>query len=132
MTIEEIYKKYKDIFILVIESVGEETGNNIYKDVENILEGKSIKQAINEMIEQEVPFPVFISLCIVALLEKIHGREKLEKMEPEESYKLADFIFQNYLKKPTRKFTSTYGLPVINSLDTYFRILKVKNDGTDN
>lgn len=132
MTTEEIYKKYKEIFILVMESVGEETGNSVYKDVENILDNKFIKQAIHEIIEQEVPLPVFISLCIIALLERIHSREVLEKMEPEESYKLADYIFQNYLKKPTRKFTSTYGLPVINSLDTYFRILKVKNNGTDN
>lgn len=127
MTTKEIYQKYKEVFILVMETAGEETGNKVYKDVEKILNKNSFKKVINQAAEQDVPLPVFICICIVTLLGEIHGPDKLSEMDMEESYKLADFMFQNYLKKPTRKFTSTYGLPVINSLDTYFKFTRIKD-----
>ena len=37
MTTKEIYKKYEEVFILVMEAAGEETNNQAYKDVEKIL-----------------------------------------------------------------------------------------------
>lgn len=125
MTTKEIYKKYEEVFILVMEAAGEETNNQAYKDVEKILKDKVFAKSINQAIEDEAPIQVFISLCIVALLKEIHGVDELSDMTEDETYELADYIFQHYLRKPTRKFTSTYGLPVINSLDTYFRFIKV-------
>ena len=108
-----------------MEAAGEETNNQAYKDVEKILKDKVFAKSINQAIEDEAPIQVFISLCIVALLKEIHGVDELSDMTEDETYELADYIFQHYLRKPTRKFTSTYGLPVINSLDTYFRFIKV-------
>ena len=125
MTTKEIYKKYEEVFILVMEAAGEETNNQAYKDVEKILKDKVFAKSINQAIEDEAPIQVFISLCIVALLKEIHGVDELSDMTEDETYELADYIFQHYLRQPTRKFTSTYGLPVINSLDTYFRFIKV-------
>ena len=125
MTTKEIYKKYREVFILVMEAAGEETNNQAYKDVEKILKDKVFAKSINQAIEDEASIQVFISLCIVALLKEIHGVDELSDMTEDETYELADYIFQHYLRKPTRKFTSTYGLPVINSLDTYFRFIKV-------
>ena len=125
MTTKEIYRKYEEVFILVMEAAGEETNNQAYKDVEKILKDKVFAKSINQAIEDEAPIQVFISLCIVALLKEIHGVDELSDMTEDETYELADYIFQHYLRKPTRKFTSTYGLPVINSLDTYFRFIKV-------
>ena len=127
MTTKEIYKKYEEVFILVMEAAGEETNNQAYKDVEKILKDKVFAKSINQAIEDEAPIQVFISLCIVALLKEIHGVDELSDMTEDETYELADYIFQHYLRKPTRKFTSTYGLPVINSLDTYFRFIKVND-----
>ena len=131
MTTREIYQKYEEIFVLVMETAGEETGNKVYKETEKILNESNFKKVIDQAIEQEIPLPVFICMCIITLLEKIHGADKLIEMDIDESYKLADFMFQNYLKKPTRKFTSTYGLPVIDSLDTYFKFTKIKKNGDD-
>ena len=125
MTTKEIYRKYEEVFILVMEAAGEETNNQAYKNVEKILKDKVFAKSINQAIEDEAPIQVFISLCIVALLKEIHGVDELSDMTEDETYELADYIFQHYLRKPTRKFTSTYGLPVINSLDTYFRFIKV-------
>lgn len=125
MTTKEIYRKYEEVFILVMEAAGEETNNQAYKDVERILKDKVFAKSINQAIEDEAPIQVFISLCIVALLKEIHGVDELSDMTEDETYELADYIFQHYLKKPTRKFTSTYGLPVINSLGIYFRFIKV-------
>ena len=127
MTTKEIYRKYEEVFILVMETAGEETNNQAYKDVERILKDKVFAKSINQAIEDEAPIQVFISLCIVALLKEIHGVDELSDMTEDETYELADYIFQHYLRKPTRKFTSTYGLPVINSLDTYFRFIKVND-----
>ena len=125
MTTKEIYRKYEEVFILVMEAAGEETNNQAYKDVERILKDKVFAKSINQAIEDEAPIQVFISLCIVALLKEIHGVVELSDMTEDETYELADYIFQHYLRKPTRKFTSTYGLPVINSLGIYFRFIKV-------
>lgn len=125
MTTKEIYRKYEEVFILVMEAAGEETNNQAYKDVERILKDKVFAKSINQAIEDEAPIQVFISLCIVALLKEIHGVDELSDMTEDETYELADYIFQHYLRKPTRKFTSTYGLPVINSLGIYFRFIKV-------
>lgn len=127
MTTKEIYRKYEEVFILVMEAAGEETNNQAYKDVEKILKDKVFAKSINQAIEDEAPIQVFISLCIVALLKEIHGVDELSDMTEDETYELADYIFQHYLRKPTRKFTSTYGLPVINSLDTYFRFIKMND-----
>lgn len=126
MTTREIYNKYKEIFILVMEAAGEETDNTAYKNVEKILNQHDISRAIDQFIEQEAPFQIFISICIVALLLEIHEVSELTELDPDETYELADYIFQHYLKKPTRKFTSMYGLPVINSLDTYFKVISAK------
>lgn len=40
MTAEELFPEYEKLFKLVIETAGQENGNEIYKNVYNIIEKK--------------------------------------------------------------------------------------------
>lgn len=121
MTAEELFPEYEKLFKLVIETAGQENGNEIYKNVYNIIEKN--KEAINRSIEDDIPFNVFVSLLDFLVIKEVHGVEKLSKMDDEELKGLIDSMFKLYLEKPTRKFTSKYGLPVVYSLNTYLKII---------
>lgn len=125
MTTNEVFNEYKKRFILLMEAAGEETNNDIYRDTEKILDEKKNRDLIQATIDNEYPFPIFVCILIVMLLEKIHGLDKLKDMSPEETYELSNYIFMHYLKKATRKFTTTYGLAPMTELDTMFQVRKI-------
>ena len=118
MTAKELFPEYEKLFILVMESVGQKIGNEVYQRTSEILE--STKEGTRDAIESDIPFGLFICYLIVRILIEIHGVKKLESMDPVEANKLSQFIFDNYLKKPTRAFTAKYGLPVMDNLEYYF------------
>lgn len=121
MTAEELFPEYEKLFKLVIETAGQENGNEIYKNVYNIIDEN--REIINRSIEDDIPFNVFVSLLAFLVIKEVHGIEKLSEMDDENLKGLIDSMFKLYLEKPTRKFTSKYGLPVVYSLNTYLKII---------
>ena len=114
MTCEEIYNKYVGIFKVLIKTAGEETGNTSYKNIDQILNSNDVVKIIKRAIEDEVEFKLFVSILIFQVIRDVHGIEKLEDTDEEEMYKLITSLYQLYLRIPTRKFCTKYGLPVFN------------------
>lgn len=120
-TLQELYEEYKKIFILVIETAGDKTGNRVYKEVENII--KDNERHFQDLIEDDVPFKALIAAMEFMVITKIRSVEELEQLGEEKVKDLVDSMFDLYLKRPTRKFTSTHGLPPVDELSTYITII---------
>ena len=126
MTAKELFPKYVEIFELVIEQAGEDTGNKVYKNISKVILDN--KDKIESSIENDVPFSLFVTVLIMIVLLEVHTPEKLDKMSKEDTKVLMDDLFDRYLKKPTRKFTASYGLPNMNCLEYGALIRLIDND----
>lgn len=124
MTSQELFPKFEEIFILVMETAGQKTGNKIYQSVKNIVDKR--RDRIKEMTEEDVPFNIFVAYLEILIILEVHGVEHVEELNSDECKELLDNMFNLYIKKPLRKFTSTNGLPSINSLDLYFSVFTKK------
>ena len=124
MTVQEILDKYLDLFVLVMETAGEKTDNKYYKDVKRII--KDNKSILDDMIEKTpvIPFELVVVMCIAFLVEEIHGTERLIESDYDELDNYINSMWDLYLKKPTRHFTSKYGLEPIDKLTVHYRIRK--------
>lgn len=127
MIAKELFEKYNELFILVIETAGQNNKNKVYMKVKDIIEKN--KEQLDRAVEDDIPFNVYVALLSFLVVKEVHGFKKLEEIDNDELNNLVNSMFEMYLKKPTRKFTATYGLPIINSLDTYLEIIsyKIKN-----
>lgn len=125
MTTKELYFKYKEIFILVMESVAE-TKNPAYKDVERIINER--EKDFLSAIDQGAPFDIVVFNMIAVLVVEIHGLDKVDNTEITE-YMVP--IFDLYLKKPTRTFCSQNGVPVITKMNYNTFVKRVLKDGQD-
>jgi len=114
MTYREIAEKYIDLFILVIETAGDITNNQSYKNIEQTLK-KSYKE-INRAIDDEIDFEMFIVILITTTLLDIHELNDLYKKDEDEMYNLINDMWIRYLKKPTRNFLSQNGMKLIDKL----------------
>lgn len=129
MTITELFPKYVELFILVMEAAGQKTGNAYYTNVEKIIKREDSKAFIEGFLKQDPPFPVMITILEFLLIKEMRGIEGAEELSIDSGKDLVDDMFERYLKKPTRKFTSTYGLSPVVELDTYFKvIIKTKEE----
>lgn len=118
MTTEEIYKEYKKLFVLIMETAGQETNNSVYVRSEEIL--KKHEGLFKQPIEQDAPFEIFVTTCMVVLIMEIHGLEKLNDLDEKETTDLVKSMYELYLKRPTKKFASKYGLPFDGDLNNRF------------
>lgn len=125
MTYKEIAEKYIDLFVLIIETAGDVTNNQSYKNIEHIVE-KSRKGVLDKAIEDEVDFGMFIVLLITAALMDIHPLEDLSNKDEDEMYVLISDMWDRYLKKPTRKFLTQNGMKLIDEL-TYSSVIFKKD-----
>jgi len=125
MTYKEIAEKYIDLFVLIIETAGDVTNNQSYKNIEHIVE-KSRKEVLDKAIEDEVDFGMFIVLLITAALMDIHSLEDLSNKDEDEMYVLISDMWDRYLKKPTRKFLTQNGMKLIDEL-TYSSVIFKKD-----
>lgn len=121
MILEDIAKKYREVFILCMEAAGSETGNEAYLECEKILDNSQIY--IQNAIDNGVDFKIYVSILITTVLSDIHGFSKLEENDPEANGKLLEDLFQRYLWRATRNFSTRNGLPVIDRLDLQFRLI---------
>ena len=126
MTLPEISKKFLERFVLILEAVGDETGNTSYKNVEKIIHEEENEKMIQEAIDDDVDFRIFVTICIFTVLKDIHGIDKLRSIGEIELKELTDDLFVRYLKKPTRQFSSTYGLPILNDPGVFIRIVALE------
>lgn len=124
MTVQEILDKYLDLFVLIMESAGEKTDNEYYKNVKQILDNH--KSVVDDMIEKTpiIPFELVVVMYISFLVEEIHGADRLANSDDEEIDNYINSMWNLYLKKPTRRFTAKYGLEPIDDLTIHYRIIK--------
>lgn len=123
MTTEEVYREYINRFILIIEAAGEETNNSSYMNVEKVLsENETI---IDQLIQDDAPFDVFVSALIVVLLVDIHDLDTLSDLDQEEVTKLAESMYVLYLKRPTKKFAAKYGIPLDDGFNCSVDVRKI-------
>lgn len=122
MTYREIAEKYIDLFVLIIETAGDTTNNQSYKNIEHIL--KKSKKELDRAIDDEIDFGMFIVILITTTLMDIHDLENLANKDEDEMYVLISDMWERYLKKPTRKFLIQNGMKLIDELNYISVILK--------
>ena len=125
MTYKEIADKYIDLFILIIETAGDVTNNQSYKNIENTV--KKNRKELDRAIEDEVDFGMFIVILITTALLDIHSLEDLSDKNEDEMYTLISDMWDRYLKKPTRKFLTQNGMKLIDELN-YSSIIFKRNE----
>ncbi len=125
MTARELYEKYKNVFILAIETAGESTNNEVYKKADSIINSKEFTELINGFIDSGARFDLLIVQMVCALVLKIHGIEKLRESD---LMVYGAPIFELYLKKPTRIFCQQNGVPIIRQLAWAAILHKVTDD----
>lgn len=121
MTLSEIKEEYKKIFILIIETAGEEENNPVYKSAEKIInEQEKIvgrgRNLYNIYSDDEFELKEFIMMLCVYLITEIHGVNFINDSDIEELKSLIDDMYSRYLYSVTRKFTSKNGLMKIDSI----------------
>lgn len=122
LTTEELFREYVKLFKLLVETAGYTVKNKSYLEVERILQKQ--EKNIKATIEDDIPFTPFVATLIFYIILDIHGADRLEGVEKTEEVKnLIDDFWEKYLKRPTRKFTSKYGLPEVRDLETYITVL---------
>lgn len=122
LTTEELFREYVKLFKLLVETAGYTVKNKSYLEVERILQKQ--EKNIKATIEDDIPFTPFVATLIFYIILDIHGADRLEGVEKTEEVKnLTDDFWERYLKRPTRKFTSKYGLPEVRDLETYITVL---------
>lgn len=122
LTTEELFREYVKLFKLLVETAGYTVKNKSYLEVERILQKQ--EKNIKATIEDDIPFTPFVATLIFYVILDIHGADRLEGVEKTEEVKnLIDDFWERYLKRPTRKFTSKYGLPEVRDLETYIIVL---------
>lgn len=123
MTTKEIYFKYKEIFILVMESVAE-TQNPIYKDSEKII--NEHEKYLLAAIDQGAPFEIVMLDMIATIVVAVNG---IDRVDDTEITDYMESIFELYLKRPTRSFCTQNGIPVIDAVNYKSYIKKISKDG---
>lgn len=124
MTYEELVREYIKLFILVLETVGQDIGNKVYQNVSNLL--KENESEIKRMIDEELPFFIIVALLEVLIITKLHESDDL--VEEENLLQgLTNDMWNRYLKTASNKFFRKHGLPVINDIDEkgYVKLLKI-------
>ena len=114
MTCEEVYRKYINVYRVLMKAAGNETGNPVYKDIDNILNTGDNKAMIDKAIADEVEFNIFLTVLQFPVLVAVHGIDGLRNKEPSEIHQNLHEFYQLYLAKGTKDFCRKYGLPVFN------------------
>lgn len=114
MTYREVAEKYIDLFILVMETAGDVTNNQSYKNIEQTL--KNNRSELDKAIDDEVDFGMFIVILITTILLDVHKIEDLYEKSEDEMYGLISDMWDRYLKIPTRKFLTQNGMKLIDEL----------------
>ena len=115
MTFEELVSEYIKLFILIIETVGQDIGNKIYQNVSNILKEDDSIKAIQSLIDNEVPFFIVVSTLEAIVLCKLHNSKDLYENNILQG--LVGDMWERYLKLPSNKFFRKNGLPTIDRID---------------
>lgn len=120
MTWEEIIKQYLRLFILVIETAGDQTSNDIYKDVAKFVD--SNQDGIQNLINTGgIPFENVVVYLSSLVVLNVHGDRIVSDSFGSEDFQekaelgkdLVVDIYKRYLAGPTEKFLKKNGLPPI-------------------
>jgi len=122
MTYQEITKRYSELFIMLVEKAGRETGNTSYQKVAEILGKDESKQILEKAVQDEVDFKMFVCLMIVLILFDIYDSQIENWTSEESSDKLLEF-YELYLKKATKKFCEKYGLEPFDNPGMAFKMI---------
>ena len=114
MTLEEIKHLYKDIFALTVDE--------IVKDFNKVVDDY---KADDLLFKDELNFESFVGLLVTLAIIKIHGPEKLSKIDEDAMSDLINDFYERHLKRITKKFTSKYGISLDeHGLNVSARIIK--------
>lgn len=122
MTYEELVREYIKLFILIMETVGQDIGNKVYREVKSIIDEDG---NLKNIIDQEPPFYVIVGVLILSLVCKIHDPKDLEE-NPGLLQSLLEDMWERYLKVPSNKFFRKQGLPTVNTINENVLILLKK------
>jgi hypothetical protein len=131
MSYQEIADKYKEIFIMLVEKAGRETGNTSYLKVSEILEQENNKTMFSGLVEREAGMEVLVCSLVVSLFFDIYGLDKLSDWNDEDGYEKLTEFYRMFLKKPTIKFCEKYGLEPFEDPNTAFKVVKYERDKND-
>lgn len=118
MTWEQIIREYLKLFILVIETAGDQTSNSQYKAIQKTIDRNQecVQRVIDTGgIDFEIVVGLFCSMVILSIhgdrlvINDTNGEETMEKIKL--SKELLEDLYQRYLKKPTEQFLRKNGLP---------------------
>ena len=123
MTYGEIVYKYRDLFILLVEKAGRETGNKYYLSIDQIISKDEIKKMIESLCRDEPNFQIVVCTFIIALLCEIYGEEEIKTWDSDKAYQALTEFYQLYLKKPSKRFCEKYGLEPFDDPNTSFKII---------
>lgn len=108
MNYQKAFDDYIKLFILIVESVGQRSGNKKYQEVEKII--KRDRSRMEEFIEKDPPFAMAIGVLIVSLLTEIHGLGSLSGYSNAGKVNtMVDDFYIHYLKDATNKFLLDLG-----------------------
>ena len=130
MTTDEIFRKYISIYRVLVKEAGMKEGNQVYKDIDTILEAN--EGIIEKAIQDDIEFKLFLTILQYPVLEKVHGIENLKEMNPKEIHDLLLAFYNLYLETATKKFCRKYGLEPFEDPEMTFIIQRIKkHDHTD-
>lgn len=108
MNYQKAFDDYIKLFILIVESVGQRSGNKKYQEVEKII--KRDRSRMEEFIEKDPPFAMAIGVLIISLLTEIHGLGSLSGYSNAGKVNtMVDDFYIHYLKDATNKFLLDLG-----------------------
>ena len=132
MTYKEIIYKYKDLFIMLVEKAGRETGNKYYLDIDRLFsENAKIDLMIESLCREEPDFKVVVCSFVVALLCEIYGIDEIKTWDGDKSYQVLTEFYQLYLRKPSKSFCEKYGLESFDDPDTSFILYNIDKNGRE-
>lgn len=120
MTWEELVRAYIRMFVLVMETAGDQTGNSTYKEVQHYIDENpsGIQQLIDN--DEAISFEEVILFLISLIVLNVHGDKvvsdkliEFDVAKSEEAGRLIDDLYQRYLKGPTDAFMKKNGMPPV-------------------
>lgn len=124
MTYKEIAYKYKELYIMLVEKAGRETGNKYYLNVDELLNkrGNKLDNVIEAIYSEEPNFRMMVGAFIALLIFEIYGMETVKTWDEEKAVGSISEFYKLYLRKPTIRFCEKYGLEPLDDPELGFRV----------
>ena len=124
MTYEEVITKYRQLFIMLVESAGRETGNKTYLKIEKLLDDNS--DLFKRLVDEERDLRIVLGCFVTIIFTDIYGEEELCSWDKDKACEKITEFYTVFLKGPTKKFCEKYGIESFDDPEIAFKIMKIK------